>query len=171
MSKSVLLIIAQNQFSDDEHRRLRGFFESRSYDVITAGQTRNIATSTLEQALHPDRALAEINSVDFDVLIVVGGPGATAYLEDEVALQLLRDFMRRPETAVGAIGHGVVLLAEAGLLIGKDATGKPAHEEYLKNRGATYTGMPLVIDGRIVTAKEKTDIDVFARAVHTILER
>jgi len=67
----------------------------------------------------PDRCFDD--APQYDVLVVPGGPGQTALMEDDETL----DFLRRQATAAGmvtSICTGSLLLAAAGLLQGHKAT-------------------------------------------------
>jgi transcriptional regulator GlxA family with amidase domain len=59
---------------------------------------------------------------DFDALIVTGGPGWMAQVEDEATLAFLR--RRRAGTVVAGVCTGAMILAAAGLLDGTSATTK-----------------------------------------------
>jgi len=66
---------------------------------------------------------------------------------------------------VGAICIAPGILARAGILKGRKATVFPSEIEALKRNGAFYTALPVVIDGRIVTASGPEAAEEFGKAL------
>jgi len=66
---------------------------------------------------------------------------------------------------VGAICIAPGILARAGILKDKKATVFPSEIETLKREGAHYSALPVVIDGKIVTADGPEAAEGFGKAL------
>src|SRR5690349_19022038 len=99
--------------------------------------------------LVPEITLAD--SPQLDVILVPGGAGVNALMEDKPVLKFVR------EQAAGArlifsVCTGALVLGAAGLLGGRRATTHWASHHLLKYFGAIPIHERVVIDGKIATA-------------------
>jgi len=99
--------------------------------------------------LTPERTLADCPPLD--VLVVPGGPGQQALMEDDEVLTFLR---RQAGEAkyVYSVCTGALLCGAAGLLQGVKATTHWASFDLLQYFGAIPTDQRAVVDGKLVTA-------------------
>ncbi|MFG2433656.1 DJ-1/PfpI family protein [Streptomyces sp. NPDC048508] len=117
--------------------------------VFVAERTGPVRSDTGRLALTADKSLAEVPRPD--IVVVPGGPGQGAQMNNEVLLDWLR-------TADGtsawttSVCTGSLLLASAGLLEGRRATSHWLALDGLKEFGAEPTGERVVFDGKYVTA-------------------
>jgi len=100
-------------------------------------------------AVTADATLADMPAPD--VLVVPGGYGTRALLEDEEMLSWIR---RAHETTTWttSVCTGSLVLAAAGLLEGKDATTHWAARDELERLGARYTEQRVVHHGKLMMA-------------------
>jgi transcriptional regulator GlxA family with amidase domain len=98
--------------------------------------------------IEAERALAELP--DPDVILVPGGPGEVAQRAGEPMLDWLRT-AHATSTWTTSVCTGSLILAAAGLLDGRPATGHWLAMDELGRLGAQPTGRRVVIDGKIVT--------------------
>jgi transcriptional regulator GlxA family with amidase domain len=117
--------------------------------VFVAEETGPVRTDTGALAITADRTLAEVPSPD--VVVVPGGPGQFAQMENETLFDWLRT-ADRTSTWTTSVCTGSLLLAGAGLLEGRRATSHWLALDFLKRYGAEPTGERVVIDGKYVTA-------------------
>ncbi|MEU1469258.1 DJ-1/PfpI family protein [Streptomyces sp. NPDC005761] len=111
-----------------------------------AGAVRNDSGSLM---LVADRTPDEVPAPD--LVIVPGGPGQSAQMDNGPLL----DWLRRADatsTWTTSVCTGSLLLAAAGLLQGRRATSHWLALETLKEFGAEPTGERVVTDGKYVTA-------------------
>lgn len=110
------------------------------------GEIRNDVGSL---GLVADHALEEITAAD--ILVVPGGPGQTALMDDTVVLGWIR---RLDETTrwTTSICTGSLILTAAGLLKGVPATSHWLALDMLKSLGAEPVTERVVIAGKIITA-------------------
>jgi transcriptional regulator GlxA family with amidase domain len=104
--------------------------------------------------------LRVVADVDFascpgvDILLVPGGSGIRAMMHRPEYLEWLRTMAPRVER-LASVGTGSLLLAEAGLLVGKNATTHFRSVDYFRDRYPSTSlrpELPMVIDGNISTA-------------------
>ncbi|AYN38423.1 DJ-1/PfpI family protein [Streptomyces dangxiongensis] len=120
-----------------------------SETVFVAERTGPVRTDTGNLALTADRTLADVPRPD--IVIVPGGPGQTAQMDNPVLL----DWLRTADTTSAwttSVCTGSLLLAAAGLLRGRRATSHWLALEQLRGFGAEPTGERVVVDGKYVTA-------------------
>jgi len=114
-----------------------------------AEERGEVRTDSGVVGLTADRALAEVGEPE--ILLVPGGMGTRRLMDDEELLSALRriDATTKWTTSVCT---GSLLLAAAGLLEGKRATGHWAWLEPLREHGADPVGGRYVEDGKTITA-------------------
>ncbi|MEV4802874.1 DJ-1/PfpI family protein [Nonomuraea sp. NPDC049421] len=100
-------------------------------------------------ALTADAAFEDIDACD--VLLVPGGPGARALLDDRPLLDWIRR-MHETSAWTTSVCTGSLLLGAAGLLKGLSATTHWGAVDVLESFGATYTPERVVFQGDVVTA-------------------
>lgn len=86
----------------------------------------------------------------YDLVIVPGGPGACALLDQPELLAWLNT--ARQAEWIAAVGEGVLLLAAAGLARGVRVSARPDDAARLAALGASPVSERLVLDGRLATA-------------------
>jgi transcriptional regulator GlxA family with amidase domain len=114
--------------------------------AATAGEKR---TDSGALGLSADHALAEVTATD--IVLVPGGKGNRALLEDDEVLGWLREIDRQTKWTT-SVCTGSLVLGAAGLLEGKRATGHWLYLEPLRAYGADPVGGRFVEDGKILTA-------------------
>ncbi len=106
-------------------------------------------TDTGSLRLHADLALDELS--DPDLLLVPGGPGTAALMDDAAVLEWLRE-ADRTSTWTTSVCTGSMVLGAAGILEGRRATTHWAHLERLREAGAEPVAQRVVEDGKLITA-------------------
>jgi len=152
MAKKVVFIIVQNGFRDEELQKPKDLLEDRGFEVAVAAPKKETAVGKLGAEVEPDLSWDDIKVDDFDAIIYVGGPGMKENLDDPKLMDLAQQFVNEGKI-VSAICVAPSVLANAGLIMGKKVTAYPTEEENIINKGAEYTGMPVEVAGKIITAK------------------
>lgn len=117
--------------------------------VFISERTGPVRTDTGALALVADKTLAEVARPD--LVVVPGGPGQSAQMENETLLGWLRA-VDATSTWTTSVCTGSLLLAAAGLLNGRRATSHWLALDVLGRLGAQPTGERVVFDGKYVTA-------------------
>ena len=100
-------------------------------------------------ALVADKGFDDVTAPD--IVVVPGGPGQSAQMENETLLDWLRT-ADAASTWTTSVCTGSLLLAAAGLLKGRRATSHWLALDGLATFGAEPTGERVVIDGKFITA-------------------
>ncbi|HOJ15679.1 MAG: DJ-1/PfpI family protein [Caldisericia bacterium] len=169
VGKSVLMIIASNNFRDEEYLHPREVLENEGAKITIASSTKKEATGMLGTKVVPDILIDEVNIDDYDAVIFVGGSGANEYWENEKAHEIAKKAYEKSKV-IGAICIAPVTLARAGLLKGKKATVYTSEIENIKKEGAIYTGNSVEVDGKIVTGNGPTAAKEFGEKIAELLK-
>jgi transcriptional regulator GlxA family with amidase domain len=106
-------------------------------------------TDTGALGVHADLALEELP--DPDVVVVSGGKGSRALMNDPDVLGWLRT-ANAGSTWTTSVCTGALVLGAAGILDGKRATTHWAYLERLQELGAEPVAERVVEDGKVITA-------------------
>lgn len=169
VGKSVLMIIASNNFRDEEYLHPREVLENEGAKITIASSTKKEATGMLGTKVVPDILIDEVDIDDYDAVIFVGGSGANEYWENEKAHEIAKKAYEKSKV-IGAICIAPVTLARAGLLKGKKATVYTSEIENIKKEGAIYTGNSVEVDGKIVTGNGPTAAKEFGEKIAELLK-
>ena len=149
--KSVVMIVAQENFRDEELLQPKEILERNGIEVKIASTTLKEIKGMLGAKVKPDILLAELDYRKFDAVIFVGGSGASQYWDDPLAHELAR-LAESNNKLVAAICIAPVTLGRAGLLKDRRATVWQSEAGELQALGADYTGQPVEKVANIITA-------------------
>lgn len=167
--RKILMIIASQNFRDEELKVPKDFFERKGAKVVVASSSLKEAKGMLGMKVKPDVTLKEVSVKDFDAIVFVGGTGAAEYWESEIAHKISREAYKQGKV-VAAICIAPVTLAKAGLLKGRKATVFPTEASKIEKEGAKYTGSGVEVDGKIVTASAPKHAGKFAEEIWKLLK-
>ncbi|TVV70173.1 DJ-1/PfpI family protein [Sphingomonas solaris] len=147
------------------------------WEVLTRlnGASCHLVADSLDPVASASGGLATVPTIGFadcpalDVIVVPGGPGHLAAMEDAALLAFLR---RQAEgaRAVTAVCTGSLVLAAAGLLEGYRATSHWMSRDRLAGFGATPVDARVVVDRDRITGGGVTAGIDFALRLVTLLE-
>ncbi len=121
--------------------------------VVTAGLDAEPVTASRGVVLVPDTTLDAALQEDFDMVVLPGGgPGAENLDKDSRVKELLRK-MANSGKFTAAICAAPKVLAHAGLLEGRRATGFPGVLDRLNLPNISLQTTPVVRDGKIITSR------------------
>lgn len=166
--KTVVLVIAEKNFRDEEYSQPKEVLTKAGVKVMTASTTTDNVKGKLGLTVRPDILLEKINIDHLDALIFIGGGGAEQYFDSKIAHQLLNEAHDKGKI-YGAICIGPVILANAGLLKGKKTTVFSSEIDAIKMKGAIYTAEDVVIDGKLVTANGPAAAKKFGEAIFKLV--
>ncbi len=148
--KKALLIVAPSNFRDEELFKTKAELEKAGATTTIASREKGTITGMLGGKAEATLSLGEANVAEFDAVVFIGGSGAATYFNDSTAQQIAREAAEK-EKVLAAICIAPSILANAGLLQGKNATSFSSEADNLQNKGANYTGEAVTVDGKIVT--------------------
>jgi protease I len=169
-SMKVLMIIAPNNFRDEELFQPKQILEEAGVEVIVASRTLSVAKGMLGGTITPDAKIDEVDVAEYDGVIFVGGMGASTYWDDPLAHKIAQEAVSNNKV-VGAICIAPVTLANAGILEGKKATVWSSEIEKIKLKGGIYTGSPVERDGNIITGSGPTAAREFGQEILKALSK
>ncbi|HNW37315.1 MAG TPA: DJ-1/PfpI family protein [Methanosarcina vacuolata] len=171
--KKILLVIAQEQFRDEECFVPKQLFEAAGLKVTVAAESKKTAKGTLGGTIKPDIAISDARIDDYDAIVISGGSGSRKYLWDSKALQALVKGADDLKKVISAICISPVVLARTGILKDKESTvfKSPDTVRELKEHGAIYLDREVVVSGRVVTGRDPASADAFGKAVLEALKK
>lgn len=173
MSQKILMVIAPEEFRDEELNIPRHLFQARGMHVDVASTVLGEAKGMLgaKELIH--LSLQTISSKDYDAILIVGGMGSPKHLWHNLQLHEIVRCAKVECKVIGAICLSGAALAHAGLLHGKKATvyETPEALEALKAGGAYYTAEPVTVDGYVITANGPEAAEAFGQAVLKVLQQ
>ena len=120
--------------------------------VASASGSREILSSH-KVHITADALAEEVDYSDVDLVVLPGGiPGVPNLKADATVRKVCTEFAAAGKV-VAAICAAPSVLAAFGILQGKKATVYPGMEDKLTAAGAEYTGLPITLDGNIITGE------------------
>ncbi len=162
--KKVVMIIAEKDFRDEELLEPKKILQDEGAGVTVASTTLRPATGMFGAKAKPDILASEVKVDDYDAVILVGGAGASQYWNDSTAHTIAREAVQK-DKILCAICIAPVTLANAGVLSGKKATVWASERGKLEAKGASYTGEPVEVAGKIITGSGPQAAQEFGRAI------
>jgi protease I len=167
--KRVLFIVAQENFRDEELFRTKEALDNAGAQTEIASSQKGTLSGALGGKAEAELSLDEVNTVEFDAIVFVGGSGSSVYFNDKTAQQIAKDAFSQGKV-LAAICIAPSILANAGLLEGRRATCFQTEAENLKEKGVIFTGKDVETDGKIVTASGPEAAAKFGNAIAEAME-
>ncbi|MGC8977048.1 MAG: DJ-1/PfpI/YhbO family deglycase/protease [Candidatus Ratteibacteria bacterium] len=168
--KKVLMVIAFENFRDEELQTPKEIFEKNGIKVDIASNKKGTAKGMLGLKVNVELKIDEVEEKEYDGIIFVGGIGSQSLFNNTYAINLAKNFYKNKKV-VGAICLAPGILANSGILKGKKATCYPSASDILKKNGAIYTGKEVEVDGNIVTGSGPEAAEKFATEILKLLKK
>jgi 4-methyl-5(b-hydroxyethyl)-thiazole monophosphate biosynthesis len=141
-------------------------------EVVTAGLDAAPVRASRGTVLVPDTTLDEALAREFDMIVLPGGQPGANHLEADPRIRKLLTRMSRAGRYTAAICAAPKVLAAAGLLNQKRATGFPGVLESVDAPGMDYRTDAVVTDGTVITSRGPgTAMDFALHLVETLVGR
>ncbi|MFH1510325.1 MAG: DJ-1/PfpI family protein [Candidatus Woesearchaeota archaeon] len=169
-AKSILFIVAQQDFRDEELRIPKEMFDREGHTVTIASPKGGIATGMKGMSIET-RSIKELVPDNYDIVAVIGGAGSQALADIAEVTNFIKSSHMNGKV-IGGICLGPITLARAGVLKDKQATVFLNADSILalEEGGAIITAEEVVVDGRIVTANGPKASENFAKALLEVIE-
>lgn len=173
LSETRVLMIATDGFEESELMKPRQALLDAGVQVTLASLKTDPIQGEKDgekgATITPDTTVAQVDSEDYDALVLPGGVANPDKLRtDERTVELVQEFFDDGKT-VAAICHAPWLLVEADVLDGKRATGWPSVRTDMENAGAEVVDEEVVVDGNLITSRKPDDIPAFVDAIKQAL--
>ena len=169
-----LIIVAQTDFQPVEYGDTREELKNAGISVDVASFEKAEAIGADGTEVDVDIAIHDVDTNDYDAVVLIGGPGAARQLvgnEDVIKLVQSADNNHK---IVAAICIAPVVLAQARLLRDRKATvwnGDGKQKEILGAQGASYSEEDVVVDTRIVTANGPSAAKEFGQTIAKLIKQ
>ncbi|WP_042142250.1 type 1 glutamine amidotransferase domain-containing protein [Paucisalibacillus sp. EB02] len=109
-----------------------------------------------------DYAFSEINSEEYDAILVPGGWAPDKLRRYPEVIQMIKD-MDAAKKPIGQICHAGWVLISARILQGKKVTSTPGIKDDMTNAGAAWYDEPVVVDGHIISSRRPPDLPPYVK--------
>jgi protease I len=167
-----ILLIVANDFQDAELDGTKSALENAGFSTEIASFIKS-PRSMQGKIINSDLLLKDVNVSKYKAIAFIGGPGAEAYFNDTTALGIAKKSFEQGKI-VAAICIAPVILANAGILKGKNATvwdsGSGEIINKIEAKGAIFQNQAVVQDGRSITANDPSAAKKFGEAIARALK-
>ncbi|MEI0516786.1 DJ-1/PfpI family protein [Brachyspira murdochii] len=167
-TNNILYVMSGQNFQDEEYFESKKIFESAGYKTKVSSTFIGTAQGKLGGMTNIDLLFSEVDAVEFDAVVFVGGIGCITLWDDWRTQGLAKLFLDNQKIVAG-IGSGVVIMANAKILEGINVTCLSADESHVRHGNANIMSENVVVSGNIVTANGPTSSKDFANAVVGVL--
>lgn len=170
---TVALIIAYKGFQPVEYQNTKKALEDAGITVHTISTQLGEAEGTDGSKVAIDGRIGHIIPEEYQGIALIGGSGALDYLDNEAVYDVIQKAIAT-HMVLGAICIAPRILAKAGVLKGKKATGWDEDNELtalFKKHTVLYTKEGVVTDGTIVTATGPATATEFGKALAKNLKK
>lgn len=166
--KKVLFVIAPADFREEELFLPKEVLDKAGIETRIASRKAGYVSGAGGGKASAGLSFDRVNVSEYDAIAFIGGPGASAYFDDAKARQIARQAFEEGKI-VAAICIAPTILANAGILRGKKATCFSSQANNLREKGAEYTGQPVAVDGKVITANGPSAAKEFGKGILNLL--
>ena len=166
----MLIVIAHEDFRDEEFKEPYDLFMKSGIEVVVASTDTAPAKGMLGMTVKPDITLEQVNTDDFDGLVVVGGSGCEQLWDNEMLHNIVRRF-NTDNKMIAAICLAPVILGRAGVLEGKVVTAYPTARDEVGKCCAQCTDADIEVSGNVITCSGPKAAADFATAILSVVKQ
>ncbi len=165
-----VLILSASQFEDSELRVPLEQLRKEDIQVEIASVRAGRITGKHGYQAEVNKTLRQINTDDYDLLLVPGGKAPAELRKENDALEIVKSFFERKKP-VAAICHGPQVLIAAGVMNSRRATCYRSVAREIQAAGAIYEDREVVVDGNLITSRQPSDLGAFMREIMKSLRK
>jgi len=110
-----------------------------------------------------DKTILQVQAQDYDALVLPGGALNADALRIDAKAQKFAKTMQSLNRPIAFICHAAWLLVSAGIVRGRTLTSYKTIQDDLKNAGAHWVDLEVVVDDNFVSSRQPQDIPAFNR--------
>jgi protease I len=138
-------------------------------DTVLAAPLMTAVVGKHGRRVEPDMTIADVNTDDFDLLVIPSGSAPEKLRLLGEAVDVART-MVADGRVVASIGHGAQLLISAGALDARTVTCSPGIRDDVRAAGALYRDESTIVDGTLLTGRGADDLPEFCRRLVALLK-
>jgi len=171
----ILFIIAPKNFKDEEYFKTKEVLEKNRFCIDTVSAKPGLAQGVDGGQVDIKRTIDQINLSDYGGLIIIGGPGALKYLDNEEVYQFIRQAKKIDKFIIAAICIAPVILAHTNEFFNKRMTvwSTPLQKwgvRELETNKIDYVDRDVVVDGPVITANGPKAAEAFGSKISEVLD-
>ncbi len=170
MKNKILMIIAPQNYRDEELEVPMNIFKQNEYEVIICSKGTDDATGSEGGNIKVDIDLHDAKVDDYKAIVFVGGSGTIIYFNSFTAQKIATEAASKG-LILGAICIAPSILANAGILKDTNVTAFPSESTNLIEHEANYTKSDVVVDDKIITASGPHATVKFANEIIKAIEK
>ena len=167
-TNKILYVMSGQNFQDEEYFESKKIFDSAGYKTEVSSTFIGTAQGKLGGITNIDLLFSEVDAIEFDAVVFIGGIGCITLWDDWRTQGLAKLFLDNQKIVAG-IGSGTVIMANAKILDGINVTCLPADESHVRHGNANVLKDKVVVSGNIITANGPDSSKEFANAVVELL--
>ena len=158
-------------FEDAEFKQPYDAFEEVGHEVTVIGLERGkqLAGKKGEVEVAAQKAIGEVSDSDYDALLIPGGHSPDHLRANPDIVTFTREFFLK-EKPVFAICHAAQLLMTARVVHDRRLTAWTTVQDDLRQLGADVVDEEVVVDRKLVTSRQPSDIPAFVRESLAVME-
>ncbi len=164
----VLMVIAPERFRDEELFDTQAELAQAGHQTVVASTRTGPCPGSRGGQVLAELTLPQAQCADYAAVVFVGGGGSKLLFHNADAWRIARE-MAQAGKVVAAICLAPVILAQAGVLAGRQATVAGTEAATIERQGAQYVGPGVTVDGNLVTANGPKSSRQFGRSIAQLL--
>jgi len=137
-------------------------------EIIGLKKDETLAGKKGEATFKADKAISEVNAVDYDAVVIPGGSSPENLRLSPDILKFVKDADSAGKP-IASICHGPQILISADLLQGRTITSYPPLKDDVVNAGAEFKDEEVVVDRNFITSRTPKDEPAFVRELLKVL--
>jgi len=169
LNNKTILFFAGPLYEDLELWYPKIRLEEEGARTVVAGTGDKTYQGKRGYPLAVDTQVDDIQSADFDGLVIPGGYAPDIMRRSQKLLQLTREIFQAGKP-VAFICHAGWVPISAGIVRGKRGTSVGAIKDDLVNAGMLWEDSPVVVDGNLISSRTPADLPQFMKALIEALQ-
>ena len=162
--KRAAIIVPGADFEDTELFDTLNILNQAAIQTIVASNRLGKIIGMNKSAFEVQVLADKIRVDDFDSIIIIGGKGASMFINEPIMGNILREAFQKKKI-IGATSFGTSVLASAGILQGIKVTGLVSERINIEKMGAIFVNSPVEKDMPIITCAGPDASKIFAAAI------
>ena len=162
---ATIAVIIADLFEDSEYSVPAKAFVDAGHKLVHVGFKAGEVVKGIKKGtpVTIDKSLRDLETKDFDALLIPGGYSPDKLRADADAVRFTREFVKSGKP-VFVICHGPQLLISAGVMKGRKITSWKSVRDDVINAGAEYIDQEVVEDGNLISSRSPADLPAFIKA-------